>query len=251
MILFDVLAWFAEPQHWQGPGGVPVRVAEHLYYTVLAVFVAAVFAVPLGVLVGHTGRGGVVVVGLVNAMRALPTLGLLTFLFLLLSSQQVSTFVALVVLAIPALLAGSYAGVHSVEPGIVDAARGMGMTSVQRLWQVELPGALPLLIGGLRSAMLQVVATTTVAAYVGLGGLGRLLLDGLRSGPGGYPQMVAGALLTAVLAILLDLLLAGVTRLVVPTGVRLSAAASGAGAPVGPRRLRGRGPGTDVEGDNR
>ncbi|MGH4008368.1 MAG: ABC transporter permease subunit [Pseudonocardiaceae bacterium] len=222
-MLSQVLAWFADAAHWQGPDGVPARIAEHLYYTAITVLIASVIAVPLGLLVGHTARGGVVLVGLANAMRALPTLGLLTFLFLLLRSSGVSTVVALVVLAVPPVLAGSYAGVQSVEAGVVDAARGMGMTSVQRLFQVELPGALPLLLGGLRSAVLQVVATTTVAAYLGLGGLGRLLLDGLRSGPPGYPQMVAGALLTAGLAVALDLLLAGVQRLAVPTGVRLSA----------------------------
>lgn len=226
MIISEVLAWFADAQHWRGSDGVPVRVVEHLYYTGLAVLLAAGIAVPLGLAVGHSGRGGVVLVGLANAMRALPTLGLLTFLFLLLRSQGVSTVVALVVLAVPPVLAGAYAGVQSVERGTVDAARGMGMTPSQQLWQVELPGALPLLIGGLRSATLQVVATTTVAAFVGLGGLGRLLLDGLRSGPGGYPQMVAGALLTAGLAVLLDLLLAGAARMVVPYGVRLASASA-------------------------
>lgn len=222
MIFSQVLAWFADAAHWRGSGGVPVRIAEHLYYTVITVFIASAIAVPLGLLVGHTARGGVLLVGLANAMRALPTLGLLTFLFLLFRSQGVSTVIALVVLAVPPVLAGAYAGVQSVEAGIVDAARGMGMTSAQRLLQVELPGALPLLLGGVRSAVLQVVATTTVAAYLGLGGLGRLLLDGLRSAD--YPQMVAGALLTAGLAVVLDLLLAGMQRLAVPTGVRLSSA---------------------------
>ncbi|HEX2289546.1 MAG TPA: ABC transporter permease subunit [Pseudonocardiaceae bacterium] len=218
----QVLAWFADAAHWRGAGGVGVRIAEHLYYTAVTVLIASVVAVPLGLLVGHTARGGVLLVGLANAMRALPTLGLLTFLFLLFRSQGVSTVVALVVLAVPPVLAGAYAGVQSVEAEVVDAARGMGMTSAQRLFQVEVPGALPLLLGGLRSAVLQVVATTTVAAYLGLGGLGRLLLDGLRSGD--YPQMVAGALLTAGLAVVLDLLLAGVQQLAVPTGVRLSSA---------------------------
>lgn len=239
MIFSQVLAWLADPEHWRGPGGIPVRVGQHLAYTAVTVLVAAGIAVPLGLTVGHTGRGGVVLVGLANAMRALPTLGLLTFLFLLLRSQGTSTVVALVVLAVPPVLAGTYAGVQGVEPGIVDAARGMGLTSVQRLWQVELPAALPLLFGGMRSATLQVVATTTVAAYVGLGGLGRLLLDGLRS-PGGYPQMVAGALLTAGLALLLDLLLAGLQRLVVPRGVRLSAAG-------GSSKRWGRGPRSEGE----
>jgi osmoprotectant transport system permease protein len=220
MIFSQVLAWFADPAHWRGPDGVGTRIVEHLYYTAVAVLIASAIAVPVGLLVGHTARGGVVLVGSANAMRALPTLGLLTFLFLLLRSQAAATLVALVVLAVPPVLAGSYAGVRSVESGVVDAARGMGMTSAQRLWQVELPGAVGLLLGGVRSAVLQVVATTTVAAYVGLGGLGRLLLDGLNSAD--YPQMAAGALVIAVLALLLDLLLAGVARLVVPKGCRLS-----------------------------
>ncbi len=227
MIFSQVLAWLADPAHWRGPNGVGVRIAEHLYYTVVAVLLASAVAVPVGLLVGHTARGGVVLVGLANAMRALPTLGLLTFLFLLLRSQAVSTLVALVVLAVPPVLAGSYAGVRSVEVGVVDAARGMGLTSAQRLWQVELPGALPLLLGGVRSAVLQVVATTTVAAYVGLGGLGRFLLDGLSSAD--YPQMAAGALVIAVLAVLLDLLLAGIAWLVVPVGVRLAGAGGSEG----------------------
>ncbi|HEY6422866.1 MAG TPA: ABC transporter permease subunit, partial [Pseudonocardiaceae bacterium] len=160
-MLSQVLAWFADPEHWRGPAGVPARVAEHLYYTIITVLIASAIAVPLGLAVGHTGRGGVVLVGLANSMRALPTLGLLTFVFLLLRSQGGATVVALVVLAVPPVLAGSYAGVQSVDSGVVDAARGMGMTSAQRLWQVELPGALPLLFGGVRSATLQVVATTT------------------------------------------------------------------------------------------
>lgn len=162
VIFSQVLGWFADPSHWRGPGGVPVRVVEHLYYTVVAVLIASAIAVPVGLLIGHTARGGVALVGLANAMRALPTLGLLTFLFLLLllllRSAGVSTLVALVVLAVPPVLAGSYAGVRSVDAGVVDAARGMGMTSVQRLWQVELPGALALLLGGVRGAVLQVVA---------------------------------------------------------------------------------------------
>jgi ABC-type proline/glycine betaine transport system permease subunit len=150
VIFSQVLAWFADPTHWRGPAGVPVRIAEHLYYTAVAVLIASAVAVPVGLLVGHTARGGVVLVGLANAMRALPTLGLLTFLFLLVRSQAISTLVALVVLAVPPVLAGSYAGVRSVEAGVVDAARGMGMTSAQRLWQVELPGALALMLGGLK-----------------------------------------------------------------------------------------------------
>jgi osmoprotectant transport system permease protein len=224
----NLLSWLGDPANWSGPAGVPVRVGEHLYYTLLAVLLASAVAVPLGLLIGHTGRGGVGLVGMANAMRALPTLGLVTFLFLLLTSSETATVIALVILAIPPVLAGAYAGVQSVDRGVVDAAIGMGMTPAQRLMQVELPGALPLLIGGIRGAVLQVIATTSVAAYVGLGGLGRPLLDGLQRGPGGYPEMFAGAVLTALLAVVVDASLAGVQRAVVPRGVRLATSAPAA-----------------------
>ncbi len=225
MILSELLAWFGDSAHWTGPAGVPIRVLEHLYYTVITVLLASVIAVPLGLVIGHTGRGGIVLVGAANAMRALPTLGLVTFLFLLVPNPRASTVIALVVLAVPPILAGTYAGVQSVERDVVDAARGMGMTPWQQLSQVELPCSLPLLLGGVRNAVLQVVATTAVAAYVGLGGLGRLLLDGLRVVD--YAQMLAAALLTALLAVLLDLVLGRVQRLVVPTGLRLAVGAAG------------------------
>ncbi|MDQ3152374.1 MAG: ABC transporter permease subunit [Actinomycetota bacterium] len=224
-MLSELLAWLGDSAHWTGPSGVPIRVLEHLYYTVITVLLASVIAVPLGLVIGHTNRGGIVLVGAANAMRALPTLGLVTFLFLLVPNPRVSTIIALVMLAVPPILAGTYAGVQSVERDVVDAARGMGMTPWQQLVQVELPGSLPLLLGGVRNAVLQVVATAAVAAYVGLGGLGRLLLDGLRVVD--YAQMLAAALLTALLAVLLDLVLGRVQRLVVPTGLRLAAGAAG------------------------
>lgn len=230
MIFTDLLTWLADGEHWTGEAGLPNRILQHLGYTLLAVLLAAAVAIPLGLAIGHTGRGGVLLVGTANSMRALPTLGLLTALYLLRPSSLGATIIALVILAIPPILAGTYAGVQSVDRGVVDAATGMGMTSWQRLWQAEFPGALPLLLGGLRSAVLQVVATTAVAAFVGLGGLGRPLLDGLRSGAEDrYSQVLAAALFTALLAVTLDLLLAAVQRAVVPTGVRLAGATAGGG----------------------
>lgn len=220
MIFAEMLQWLLDPANWRGPDGVPVRVGQHLYYCAVSAAVAALVAVPLGLFVGHTRRGGVAVVGVSNAMRALPTLGLVTFLVLVIGLGQGPTLVGLIVLAIPPILAGTYAGVQDVDPGVVDAARGMGMTGWQRLWQVELPGALPLMLGGLRGAVLQLVSTATVAAYVGLGGLGRLLLDGLPVQD--YAKVLAGALLVALLAVLLDALLAWVQRLVVPRGLQLA-----------------------------
>lgn len=222
MILLDVVGWFADAGNWAGSDGMLLRLGEHLWITLRVVLVACLVAVPLGLAVGHTGCGGVGLVGLANAMRALPTLGLVTFLFLLYPSGELSTLIALVVLAVPPVLAGTYAGVQSIEPQVLDAARGMGMTGLQRLVQAELPGSLPLLVGGVRSAVLQVVATTVVAAYVGVGGLGDPLLVGLAIRD--YTQVVAVAILTAALAVMLDLLLAAVQRMVVPRGLRLARA---------------------------
>jgi osmoprotectant transport system permease protein len=228
----DLLDWLTDPAHWQGADGVPARLGEHLGYTLTALAIALAIAVPLGLYVGHTGRGGVLLVGAGNVVRALPTLGLITFLFLLFTESRTATIIGLVVLAVPPILAGTYAGLQATDRTVVDAAEGVGMTGWQRLWQVELPISLPLLLGGVRNAVLQLVATAAVAAYVGLGGLGRFLLDGLAILD--YAEVVAGALLTALLAIALDLIVAGIQRAAVPRGVRLAAAAdSGRKATVG------------------
>lgn len=229
-MIADVFGWFTDPAHWQGSDGVVNRLLQHLGYTALALVIALLIAVPLGLYVGHTGRGGVVLVSAGNAIRALPTLGLVTFLFLLFTESVTSTIIGLVVLAIPPILAGTYAGLQATDHGVVDAAQGIGMTGWQRLWKVEVPISLPLVLGGIRNSVLQLVATAAVAAYVGLGGLGRFLLDGLAILD--YAQVVAGAILTTLLAVVLDFVLAGVQRAVVPKGVRLAQAAGGKKAAV-------------------
>ncbi|QQQ75640.1 ABC transporter permease [Saccharothrix sp. 6-C] len=228
MIFADAFGWLVDPANWSGGKSIPVRVGIHLLYCLGAVLGAALIAVPLGLYVGHTGRGGVVLVGGSNALRALPTLGLVTFLYLVAGGGTTGVLIGLVVLAVPPILAGAYAGIQDVDRGVVDAASGMGMTGAQRLWRVEVPNALPLLVGGLRNAMLQVVATASVAAYVGIETLGRPLLDGLRVLD--YGQFVGGAILIALLAVVLDVVLAGLGRLVVPAGLRLSAKARRAGS---------------------
>lgn len=220
-MIADVVAWLTDLAHWTGPGGLIAQLLLHLRYCVISVAVAALIAVPIGLYIGHTGRGAVLVVGLGNGMRALPTLGIVTLFVLCFGLGEAPALAGLIILAIPAILAGSCAGVRSVPPEVVDAARGVGMTARQRLWQVELPNALPLLFGGVRSAMLQVVATAAVAAYVGLGGLGRILLDGLKIRD--YPQMAAAAIVIAVLAVLLDLALAVLARRLVPRGLVVTA----------------------------
>jgi len=224
----ETFAWFGDAANWSGPGGVPARLAEHVGYVALALAVAFVIAMPVGLLVGHTGRGAVLLVGTGNIVRALPTLGVVTLFFLLLADSTPAALVGLVVLAVPPIMAGAYAGVQAVDPHVTDAASGVGMRGMQRLWQVEVPIALPLLLGGVRNAVLQLVATAAVAAYVGLGGLGRYLMDGLAILD--YGEVVAGAVFTAALAVVLDLLLAGLQRVLVPRGVRLAELATSKGS---------------------
>ncbi|BCN43251.1 MULTISPECIES: ABC transporter permease [Prescottella] len=214
-------AWdyLVDPANWQGPTGIGARILQHLWYSLLAVAGAAVIAVPIGLAIGHFRRGEIVVVGAVNALRSLPTLGVLTLLVLLLGLGLVPPILALVLLGIPPLLAGAYAGVANVDRQVVDAAEAMGMTTRQVLLRVEVPNALPLILGGLRSATLQVIATATVAAYVNLGGLGRYIFDGLalRS----YDRVLVGALLVAALALIVDGLLAAAVWASVPGTGRL------------------------------
>jgi osmoprotectant transport system permease protein len=201
-VVSDTIDWLTEPDHYTGSDGIPDRLVEHLGYTAETIAIAAVIAIPLGLWIGHTGRFRGAAVAITGAVRALPTLGLLTSIVLLMGIGLTPTLIALVVLAVPPLLAGAYAGVESVDRQTIDAARSMGMTELQILRKVEIPLALPIIVGGLRSAVLQVVATATVAAYVGLGGLGRYLIDGQAVSD--YAQMAGGAVLVVVLAIVLD-----------------------------------------------
>ncbi|MGH3586813.1 MAG: ABC transporter permease [Pseudonocardia sp.] len=212
-----VLASFGGPARWSW-GGIPVRLLEHMAYSTLAILLALVIAVPIGAMVGHTGRGGFLLVGLANGLRALPSLGLLILLVIVMRIGLLPVILTLTAVAIPPLLAGAYAGVHNVDRAVVDAARGMGMREPQVLLRVEMPNALPLVLSGLRSAFLQVIATVVVAAYVSFGGLGRYLIDGLRQQD--YPQMAEGALLVAALALTVEGLLALVQRAVVSPGLR-------------------------------
>lgn len=218
--------WFATSL--SGPNGIPTRVLEHVWYSLVATGAAAVVALPIGIGIGHAGRGGTVAINLANAGRALPTFGLIILAFLVLGFGFSPVLVALVVLAAPPIVTNSYAGMRAVDPDVADSARGMGMTGWQVLAKVELPIALPLVLAGLRTAAVQVVATATLAAYVGLGGLGRYLIDGLSQQR--MPEVLGGAILVALLAILTEAAFAGLQRLVVVDGTR---ARPPAGAPAG------------------
>ncbi len=220
-LFLEALIWLTDPTNWTGRSGIPGRTAQHLAITAATIVIASAVALPAGLLIGHARRGEGFVGAVTGAARAIPTLGLLTLFGLALGIGVKAPLLALVVLAIPSLLAGAYAGVQAVDPVISQAAKAIGMSPAQVLFRVELPLASPILIGGLRAATLQVVATATLAAYTADVGLGRYLFSGLKSRE--YPEMLGGALLVTVLALLLELALGAcqrfaATRLAAPTG---------------------------------
>ena len=216
-VLNEVIAWLTDPAQWSGPDGIPVRTLQHAYYAVLATTLAAAVALPIGIFIGHTGRGALVAVNLTNLGRALPTFGIIILVFTLAGYGFIPVLVALTALAVPPIVTNSYAGIRSVDREIREAAEGMGMRGRQVLWQVELPVAMPLIMAGIRTSAVQVVATATLAAFVGLGGLGRYLIDGLSQRD--LPQVVGGAILVALLSLLTELVLGRVQALVVPRGL--------------------------------
>lgn len=219
-LFLDAIAWILDPAQWDGNGSIPVRLGEHLWFTAVSVVVASAIAIPLGWAIGHTGRGRDVAVAITGAARALPSFGLL-FLFVLLagiSNREPSSIFVLVLLAIPPILAGAYAGFEAIDRRVIDAARSVGMTELQIVGKVEIPLGLPLLWGGLRSAVLQVVATVVLIGFVGLGGLGEEIVQGIALGR--YEQMLGASLLIIALALILDGIFALLERYATPAGVR-------------------------------
>ncbi len=238
IIILSGFGWIFTGANWisvdQGPG-IGVRIGEQVLYTVIALFFVFLIAVPAGLAIGHTGRGRNVAIIASNISRALPTLGLLSVLILVLGVGLLPTIIVLVILGIPPLLAGVYAGLESVNRDTIDAARAVGMTELQILFTVEIPLAAALLIGGLRSATLQIIATVAVAAIFGGGGLGRFVVDGQQQAL--YPKMYGGAILITVLALAIDGVYALVQKFVVPRGVSRGStgrknAARGGGLPI-------------------
>lgn len=221
----EAIAWVLDPANWGGPNGIAVRLAQHLAITAVVLGIAAVVALPVGMLIGHTGRGKQAAVMVSGGLRALPTLGVLTLFALWLGIGLRAPVLALVILAIPPLLAGAYAGFESVDRRTVDAARAMGMREGQIAGRVELPIGLPIVVGGIRSATLQIIATATLAAYTADEGLGRFLFEGLKTRD--YAEMLGGSLLVIALALVVDGLFALTQRLVVPAGVRFARATHG------------------------
>ncbi len=227
-LLIDALRWIFDGSHWaagsQSPLPIQDRLLEHLRYTMVAVALAALIALPLGFFIGHTGRGRQFVIVFTSSMRALPTLGLLFFLLMVFgyflsydTAPIVGATISFVILAIPSMLAGAYAGLESVDRQVIDAARANGMTEWQILTQVEIPLGLPLIVGGIRAAVLQVIATVTIASYAGLGGLGRIITSGI--GLNDYDRILGGALLVTTLALMVDGLFAIAQRATATQGL--------------------------------
>ncbi|MCB8877784.1 ABC transporter permease [Acidisoma silvae] len=219
-----MIPWFTDPQHWNGSDAIGLLIGQHLIYSAAALAIALLIGFPIGLYVGHTRRGVVIVAGTANALRSLPSLGLIVMLVILFGpvfksdlAYLVPCLIVLVLLAVPPIMTNTYAGIAAVDPASVDAARGMGYSPLGVLLHVELPCALPLIFSGIRSAALQVISTATIAAYVSLGGLGRLIIDGLAQRD--YYEMVAGAILVGLLTLAVDLAIALASRLALSRGL--------------------------------
>ena len=225
-IVVDVVDWFRLSDNWWGAGGILARVREHAEMSFSALAAAVVLAVPLAVWLGHRRRFGIIAINFSNAGRAIPSFAILvvgTQIFGLRDVPIIGSwfvFVALIVLAIPPMVTNAYVAIAEVPDDVRDAARGMGLTETQALLRVELPIAIPLVMGGIRTAAVQVVATATIAAQVGSGGLGRFIVEGFALGPSANDEVFAGALLVAGFALATELVFSFIQRAVTPAALR-------------------------------
>ncbi|WP_432099227.1 ABC transporter permease [Streptomyces sp. WAC 04229] len=196
--------WLTDPAHWPGENGITHRLVQHLVLTVVCLVVSCLIALPVALVLGHLGRGGALAVNVSNVGRAVPTFAVLVLLLLTPVGRwgEGPTVVALVLFAVPPLLTNAYVGMREVDRGVVQAARGMGMTGRQMLFRVELPLSLPMVMNGVRIAAVQLVATATIAALAGGGGLGRIITAGFNLAS--TPQVVAGAVLVAAFALVVE-----------------------------------------------
>ncbi|MGW2656331.1 ABC transporter permease [Streptomyces sp. NPDC001478] len=222
-VLADAWTWLTTGAHWSGESGVAHRLSEHLYVSGVALVLSCAVALPVAFLLGHLGKGGALAVNLSNIGRAIPVFAVLALFMVspLRNTGYVPTVIALVLFAVPPLLTNAYVGMTEVDRSVAEAARGMGMSGRQLFLRVELPLAYPMVMTGLRSAAVQVVATATIAAMAGQGGLGRIITAGFATY--NTPQVVAGALLVAVLALLVEAALLAVDRLLSPMRRRRTA----------------------------
>lgn len=224
-IIEGTARWLADPAHWVGPAGIPARTLEHVLLSGAALLIAMAIALPVGIAVGHTGRGTTIAINLANLGRAMPSLAVMGIVVPLTTAINVDAgfkiypaLIALIVLGIPPILVNAHAGVAGVDREVVESGRGMGMTARSLLWRVELPIAVAVIVGGLRSASAQIIATATLAAIFGGPGLGRYLVEGYAQL--NYPMMVAGVIFVAVLFLLSELVFAIAQRLLTSPGLK-------------------------------
>jgi osmoprotectant transport system permease protein len=241
-LVSEAIAWLADPAHWQGTDGIPIRLWEHLWISAASVLTAAAVALPVGAFIGHTGRGASLAINLANVGRAIPSYAILVIVLPIslrlapalgydpsLGLSEIPTFTAMTALAVPPILVGTYAGLREVDRDLVEAARGMGMSERQILLRLEVPLALTVILGGIRTAGVQVVATATLGAVVAYGGFGRYLIDGIARHEN--DRLFAGVILVAGLALLVEGGFALLQRVVVSPG-------TGAPGPGRPRPFR-------------
>jgi osmoprotectant transport system permease protein len=198
-IFTGVYLWFSHAENWLGENGILIRLAEHIYYVSLSLAIACAIALPLGVLMANYRKGANVAIGVFNLGRALPSLGIVILAIMVIGYETSTVIIALVTMSIPPILTNTYVGINQVDSSLKHAAKSMGMRRGQMFMQLELPLAFPLIFSGFRSALVQLIATATIAAYAGFGGLGRFLIDGL--GRNDTPQIIGGALVVSALAI--------------------------------------------------
>ncbi|MBA2425486.1 MAG: ABC transporter permease [Actinobacteria bacterium] len=215
--LADLFEWFSDPINWSGTEGIPARLWEHIQYSLIATFIGALIALPLALVLGHTGRGGLLAINLTNTGRAIPSLGIIILVYIAAGLNLLPVYAALVALAIPPIVTNTYVGIRSVDRGVRESAEGMGLTGFQVLKDVEIPVAMPLIMAGIRTSAVQVVATATLAAYIGFGGLGRFLIDGLATFD--LAQMTGGAVLVAVLSLAVEVAFGALQNALVSEGV--------------------------------
>jgi len=229
----DIINFFTDPAHWTGTTGIPNRLLEHLIISAIALVVATIVGLPLGLYIGHTGRGANLAINLANIGRAVPSYAILVMILPVtlalapvigyspsLGLNTLPILISMSLLAIPPILVNTYAGLRSVDRELIEAARGMGMRERQILRGIELPVASSVVVGGFRTATLQVIATATIGAILSGGGLGRFIFDGLNQGLAGRASIYAGAILVTVLALAVDLVLAIVQRRLTPLALR-------------------------------
>jgi len=216
--LSDVAAYFTTAANWWGVEGIVHRLQEHIVMSFVSLVVAMVIALPLGLVLGHTGRGGPLAINLSNLGRAVPSFAIIVITASIVGIGAKPAFIALVALAVPPMVTNTYTAVRGVDREVKEAAVGMGLTGGQVLRKVEVPMGLPLIMAGIRTSGVQVVATATLAALVGWGGLGRYIIDGLATRQ--FDEVFVGAVLVALLSLLVELALSAFQRLVVPRGLQ-------------------------------